>query len=260
MPAISLQYPHHIGEGIYKSYVKFTIFDRFNSKNSTHYGNILLYMPEQVAQPSTVSWDSAPLGLVGDTMVNGGDAQRALDMVKKTMTGAFYSLASKGASQVGGNITAEDLQGAMANKVSNPYLAILFKGIDFRTFQFSFKFVPHSEEECKTIYAIIQEFRKAALPEKLDNGSYLGYPRELEVCYMHNGQANKWLHKFKRCIIKEIDINYTGSGQWTVLRNGFPAETVLNMTFTEREIVTRNDVGLDGNSDSSVTDSINHGY
>lgn len=243
MATSSYVYPDNLGNGTYKSYVLFSIFDRHNAAQSTHYANISLYMPESITQPSTISWDSAPLGIVGNTMVSKNVSyDNAKDIVQRMFEGAGYNIMSKGASWFGGNVSSDDLRGAMEGKIVNPYLTILFKGVDFRTFQFSFKFIPHNKKECETIYSIIQEFRKAALPEKLDTGVYLGYPREVDVKYMCYDKENKWLHKFKRCIIKEIDINYTGAGHWTVLRNGFPAETVLNMTLTEREIVVRNDL------------------
>lgn len=51
-----------------------------------------------------------------------------------------------------------------------------------------------------------------------------------------------YLHRFKRSVITELTLDYTGTGMWTMLRNGFPTETVLTITLGEIEMVVREDV------------------
>lgn len=64
----------------------------------------------------------------------------------------------------------------------------------------------------------------------------------MDIQYQWQDSNNIFIHKFKRSVITSIDIDYTGTGMWTMMRNGFPTETVMNVAFSEIEIVVREDV------------------
>lgn len=154
--------------------------------------------------------------------------------------------AGSGLQQIAGG-AASDLQGLgeqAAGMMLNPYLTQVFRAIDFRNFQYTFRFVPFAPSDCDTILEIINTFRKWALPEGEQGGAsvFLGYPGEVEIEYIFEGGGNPYLHKFKRSVITSIDVNYTGAGMWTMMRNGFPTETVMNVTFSEIQIIVRKDV------------------
>lgn len=64
----------------------------------------------------------------------------------------------------------------------------------------------------------------------------------MEIQYQWHGGENIYLHRFKRSVITELTVDYTGTGMWTMLRNGFPTETILTISLGEIEIVVREDV------------------
>lgn len=236
----------------------FTFFERNSTKDSAMVDTIHLYMPEDFGQPNTVSWDTFQGGQAVVSAASnalGGLQNVAQSVAKETASNAKFSA---GASAVGsisgfGRNMLDFLSGGPTNDLiqinqgvmPNPYLAQIFRGVDFRNFSFTFRLVPFSERDCDTIFDIIKTFRKWSLPSGPAGGAmspYLNYPGEVSIEYSWMGATNQYIHRFKRCVITSLDVNYTGSGMWSMMRNGFPAETVLHMTMSEIQIVVRDDI------------------
>lgn len=238
-----LNYPNNIttDQELNPGWIEFAIYERKSPQSSTPHGYINLYLPEKMNNPNTVSWGNIDAGYMGNLLQGGGSFGEA----SKRFLGNFATGAANVALKSGGSsISADDARAILTGQVKNPYLTAMFKGVDFRTFSMDFKFHPRSEKDCSTIDSIIREFRAASLPpgRAADRSAFLGYPREIEIRYIWRGQDNPFLHKFKRCAIAGIQTDYTGMGSWTVMRNGFPAEIFLSLTFTELEIILRDDV------------------
>lgn len=205
-----------------------------------------LYMPEQFGQPNTVSWDSSFRGGQAVLSAIGGGVHSIADALAKVKGAKAAAQAGAAVQQIASGPTSDlqQLGEGVAGMMLNPYLTQIFRGVDFRNFQFTFRFVPFSEGDCDTIQNILKTFRKWALPEGPQGGAsvYLHYPGEVEIEYIFNGGPNEFIHKFKRSVITSIDIDYTGAGMWTMMRNGFPTETVMRVSLSEIQIVVRKDV------------------
>lgn len=238
-----LHYPSHIGtdDSENPGWIEISIFERKSPKVSVPDSTINLYMPEQLRNPNVVSWGNDSLGTLGNMAVG----QSYDDASNGAISRAFHQVAASAGSYMlkagGGNVSADTLLGA-SGKVKNPFLIALFKGVDFRTFEMEFKFVPFSESDCNSIQNIIKTLRASSLPDNSQGDTILGYPKEFEIRYIWKGQENRYLNKFKRCVLTGIDVNYTGMGQWAVMRNGFPAEIFLTLRFSEIEILLRKDI------------------
>jgi hypothetical protein len=127
-------------------------------------------------------------------------------------------------------------------KILNPYMTLMYRGQNFRVFSFDFRYTPKSERESETIHNIIKTFRKAQHPTT-EGASFLSYPSSVGITFYNSlTGTNKWLHKFKPCVINSISINSSGAGFYAPMRNGFPAETIMNIQFTENEILNRQDI------------------
>jgi hypothetical protein len=156
---------------------------------------------------------------------------------------------------------AEAMFQNVTKQVLNPYMSLTFRGVNFRTFSFEFHFTPKSEKESEEIYEIIKEFKKAQHPET--QGSFFqSYPKEIQITYIHSlsqgnskdfrdrsgkeskmkAGENKWLNKFKKCVLNDVSVNYTSAGFYAPMRNGFPAQTSLHLSFTENELLNRCDI------------------
>ena len=236
-----LQYPMNMdNDAKYPAKIEFHVWERKTSSSSTPKQAISLYMPERLSNPNTVGWDFERIGMMG-TVFSGGDANlNARDVIDKLTSSGLAKVAGLG----GGNVTADQIQGVSTGKLRNPYLTALFRGVDFRTFEFVFKFAPHDERDCERIKEIINTFRINSLPQGSgrDNNAFLSYPNEFEIKYKFLNGDNKWLPKFRRCVLTAIDTDFTGAGMWAMMRNGFPAEINLTLRFSEIEMILSKDV------------------
>lgn len=270
-----LVYPRDLGDpDRFPAWINFSFFKRRDVNGRQMTDKIDLYMPESAENPSTVSWSTEDFGFVGNAIAAtakridgsgfGGITQDVINMANNQAVGLIVargaaSLGSSAAGLLGGDVTAEGLMGVVAGKIPNPYLTMVFKGVDFRSFSFVFKFFPFSEEDCAHIYKIINTFRKNILPGKGDNGAFLTYPMECDISYKWGGAAggdskgqysNRWLHKFKTAYCTAFDVNYTNSGMFSVMRNGFPSEITVAMKWSERSLVTAEDIITTPNGES----------
>jgi hypothetical protein len=237
--------------------IMFTFYERSSTTSSSAEDIVHLYMPEHFGQPNTVSWDS---------QFGGGQALLAAGAGAATLAADAMSWASRRFGSGAGAARIAGFSGAMTGAIQkygraasdigrigelkagvmlNPYLTQMFRGVDLRNFEYTFRLTPFSESDCDDILKIIKIFRKWALPSGPEGGGasiYLNYPGEVEVQYQWAGGENIFLHRFKRSVITELNIDYTGTGMWTMLRNGFPTETLLSVRLGEIEIVVREDV------------------
>lgn len=240
-----LQYPPNIGNPDNQpASIMFSFYERESYKKSSPTDIIHLYMPETAAAPATTSWDAEAFGFVGAT-VSGGRGFSLGDTASRALHQGGANIAAAVVNKMGGQVSAESLMGEMMGKIPNPYITMVFKGVDFRKFQFEFKFAPFSEKDCDIIDAIIKAFRGNSLPpgSGANKGpAFLGYPMEVETKYLWMGKDNPWLHKFKRAVITGVDVNYAAAGQFSSMRNGFPTNINVTINLSEVEIVLRDDV------------------
>lgn len=220
------------------SFVRFDIQERINAKEYRAHRGINLYMPETLENPTNVSWDTQSLGAGGAG--KGGLATGATHLLHQHIHAPIEAMKAKltGGSEASGS----DIIANREQKIINPYLKMLFRGVNFRNFEMTFRFTPHTVEESQTIWQICQEFRAAALPEEESGGYKWKYPREMDITYIYQGRPHPWLNKFKRCVITDAHVNYTSAGHYVSMRNGFPAETELRLQFSEIELLTRKDI------------------
>jgi hypothetical protein len=127
-----------------------------------------------------------------------------------------------------------------AGVIINPYIAMTFQGVGFRSFELTFNFTPHSRTESDSIHKIIKAFRAASLPDEALGGLGLTYPMEIDVEYI--GAGADWLFKYKKCVLTNVDVDYTSVGFYASMDNGFPAQTRMVLRFSENNIITADDV------------------
>lgn len=254
------QYPQNLGDGESQpASIQFQWYTRQKITASTPGDAIVLYMPQSASQPSTVSWDSEAFGLAGRYAydkghgLTGPNLTDAMERVGKELAaGAANSVVKKMYSSLGmdqGGPSIEDVGSAALQQLQNPYLTMVFKGVNFRQFSFQFKFAPFNQSDAAMIYNIIQSFRKNSLPNADTKGSgsqsaFLGYPSECEIQYLWQGQPNPWLNRFKRSVCTKVDVDYTAQGMFAATRDGFPASITMNLDFTELDIVLGDDIQM----------------
>jgi hypothetical protein len=243
-----LWYPDLLQEAqAFPAHIFFAFYERESTMASSMQDTVHLYMPEQFGQPNTVEWEQYEVGATVNSFAKG-----AMNGIQQFLTKGMSTKNQERIGKAQGIVSnygaaAGDLTQLQFGVAPNPYLAQIFRKVNFRSFNYTFKLVPLSEGDCETIQAIIRTFRKWSLPRGPQGGAgagsaYLHYPGEVDIQYMWMGGPNKYIHRFKRSVITSLDVQYTGSGMWSMMRNGFPAETVLQLNFTEIQIVVRDDV------------------
>ena len=208
---------------------------------------IRLFIPENLQTPTAAQYDSQTMGTIGAAMTNfvGGSFGDLKDV------GAGGNLGQSALSEVvqtAGNLlgggAGDVINQAVFGRAANAAKYLLFKGIDFRKFQFQYNFVPRSLQESQNLEEIIQIFRQAMLPDIVSVGFY-DIPQAFDIRYIikdDKGNEVRAMHKFKQCNLEECNVTYGANGRFTLTRDGYPANIQLSLTFSENEQVTRKDI------------------
>lgn len=141
-----------------------------------------------------------------------------------------------------GAFGAGDLSSAIgkaAGVALNPFREVIFEAVDFRSFQFKYKFLPKSAEETRSIKKIIELFRYHMHPELHSSKLFFIYPAEFQITYWYKGTENPFLFKFRPVVLESMDVNYGGE-TFTSFKDGAPTEINLTLLFRETEILTKN--------------------
>lgn len=227
---------------------------------------VLFPVPENLNYNDALKWNEVPVTALGKLLPGiasgamSGDAAGLTDSVQNAAQAGKIGTILKAVEQMGFNANA--VTQGIAGKISNPYAEQIFEGINMRNFDLSWKLVPRSQSEQKSIHDMIKEIRKYALPNYsgsftegvegaggVDNLS----DRWLEVPYIFRLSWKKpgggelvSLPKIKPCVLKNIQVSYTPDSVWaTHLVNGvdpYPVAYNITMNFTETEIITGKDV------------------
>lgn len=141
---------------------------------------------------------------------------------------------------VGGVGTA--FQGAMSSAgfAINPHMAVLFDGVGFRSFTFNYRFIPRNPNEANELKEMIRVMQEAMYPSLPENNRFLfKYPDEFLISLAPKLQETTF--KFKRSVLKDMNVNYNGDGVPRFYDDGNPVVVDISLTFQEVEILTKED-------------------
>jgi len=127
-----------------------------------------------------------------------------------------------------------DLRELSTRTKSNPFRETLFESVDYRRFSFRYRFFPKNEMETNKVKDIIDTFKTHMYPELTPNKLFYVYPSEFDIQYFFGENENNFLHKFTKCALTDMQVNYGGE-QFATFKNGAPVEIGLTLTFTELE-------------------------
>lgn len=126
----------------------------------------------------------------------------------------------------------------------NPGVQVLYRSTNLRAFQFIFLMAPSSLKESQSMESIIKYLRKFAAPNvnKGGGGFLFDTPAEFEIKFYNKGKENTAIPKIRRTVLTDIIVDYTPQGEWSTFRNGYPVSAMLQLTFQEMEIITRDKI------------------
>lgn len=215
-----------------------------------------LYTPDSVSLGQLVSYNSinktealGNLGLSVETISQGASIAEQIQngSAKQSLMGSTFNnpMVAEGIGK-GGESTgalgkgASEMTLAKSGFAKNPQLEVIFKQVEFRTYQFNFTFTPKNAQEAQEVKKIIKFFRKHQLPE-LDQGGagrYFILPSFFQLEHFYQGSSNDNLHKFAPCVLTSIFIDYAPNG-WVTYEDAFPVQTSMVLAFQEIEIMTK---------------------
>ena len=168
--------------------------------------------------------------------------------------GKFFDASGKikdrfmgGAAQAMGVSAVNSMGGILAatmQQIHNPRLEMLYQSTAPRTFTYTFKMNPSSEDESETIQQIIHKFKVASHPSiKQNTGKHvLRYPAEILIKHMSYGKENKYINRIHDCVCTGVTVDYNTEGSFQAHRptgKGAPPATVtLTLNFQETEMMT----------------------
>ena len=224
--------------------------------DSGSYKKMVLYMPEDIAQDATRSWDEASFGplqlaglrAAGTVIGQDGDfwtkiKEAAGDAMDPQNLDALIRGAAAKAGETISGVNQNQITGGLIGQVLNPNLEVMFNRVGLRTFNFRWMLVPRIERESRIIKEMIWQFKKASAPELAQAGWFTTVPHVFRIQYKTGSQANPWLNKIKACALTSIQVNHTASGSWSTLEDGAPTATALQLQFKELKAIMSEDYG-----------------
>jgi hypothetical protein len=218
--------------------------------------NFYLPLPDNLAQAFEVLYDQRDTGIMGEfiksqtgqsvlsSQQNGLSLQNATDVIRNVTKGetknALESIAKRGiyTALSSADESLGGLAGQIAGEIPNPHPTVFFKGMNLRTFSFTWRLIPLNQEDAVNLKRIIDEMKRKILPKS--TGTILRYPDF--VTPIPAGGAAEKIGKYKRCLVRSLSINYTGEGVSAFYYDGHPVSIILTMDFQEVENFTSEDV------------------
>jgi len=138
-------------------------------------------------------------------------------------------------------VNLPDVVSAAAKVSLNPFKEVIFEAVDFRAFNFKYRFFPKSRQEANNVEKIIKLFKFHMHPDLSTNKLFFIYPSEFEIAYFFESNENTYFHKIKPCVLESMDVSYGGE-QFSSFKDGKPTEVNMTLTFRETEILTKKQI------------------
>ena len=118
---------------------------------------------------------------------------------------------------------------------------MIFNGIDYRTFSFTFKFTPRNRDESDVVNGLLHAIKDAMLPKRYGAGTSIAayqVPHEFVIRFMKGTKINPYLDQIGLCACTGVDIDY-GSDKFSTHPSGDPVSIDATLTFRELELMER---------------------
>ena len=216
--------------------------------------SIALPIPSNLADTFSMRVLPTELGSVGNatrdivSMAGEGNltAMGVFETAKSALAGQGTRIAAASLDSLTGTNTAKAIEVA-TGMVVNPRIALAFEGVDLKSHTFTWTLAPRSAAESDKLRKIIQQIKKSALPtfnNSFGQKVFLNYPNVVDVSFL--GTTDGFMYYFKRAMISQVEVNYSGSGAPAFVEGGKPAVVGLTLSMTEIDIHTSEDYGGEG--------------
>lgn len=197
---------------------------------------ITLHLEERPSVKYGINYTDKDMGVLTGALVQGSVAgvAKGSGIIGEGFARAISELLKF--ASLGGN-TLDELRELSTATKTNAFRQALFESVDYRTFNFRYKFFPKSQKETDAIKQIIEMFKIHMHPELSPNKLFFIYPSEFEIRYFFKNDENHYFHKIGTCALTDMQVDY-GGDQFSSFEDGAPTEIGLSLTFRELEQVT----------------------
>ena len=218
-------------------------------------GGIAMYMPASVQVGYKADYTDTDIGgITGDALdaynkFVEGNYKGASEAIFRIPEGAKDSLSNVLLSSVGalpGMGGAKEVSEMQSGEIITDRLELAFKGIQKRSFSYTFKMIPKNEREADEIRKIVFAFKANMLPEFVAgrSGRRLVVPNTFDIQYQYMGVSNEYLHHISTCVLENMSVTYGGDRYKTFNASSKgdgapPVETSITLQFKELELITR---------------------
>ena len=213
-------------------------------------GTILLPIPEGLSDMNRTNWEGSNLNSLAaggiaalDKAVKSSDLQSLLEnplaagqavagsladsargalrgLDKNTRDVISGALIGSAVNALGANVSLNDLTARQEGVILNPNLELLFKGVELRSFTFSFDMTPRSRDESIEIKSIINTFKKRMAPKTTPEGStsgskgiFIGAPEVFNIEFRSGRSKHTFLFSLMTCSSTNLRVNYAVPSQ-----------------------------------------------
>jgi len=204
---------------------------------------ITLHMQERPAVSYGINYQDKDLGILGGLLGVDSAMSESLNAgdMNEGMMARLAIQVAKVPSILPGFGNVADIIQLGAKVKTNPFREVFFEGIDYRKFNFKYKFMPKSVKESEAIFGIIRKFKEHMHPEVAGGGAFFLYPSEFEIAYYYAGSENTYFNKIATCALTDMSVEY-GGDQFSTFQNGDPTEINLTLSFRELELITKESI------------------
>ena len=226
---------------------------------------IAIYMPQTLKFNMQADYGAEEVGMITGAMAKLKDAVNSGKFFGSDL-GSITAQLGKAVSGVGAFATGGLMGGTQAALQRRTGIApaamqeMIFNGIDYRNFSFTFKFTPRSKEESDVVNKILHAIKDAMLPERYGDGSSIAaykVPHEFVIRFMKGTAINPYIDQIGLCACTGVDIDY-GSDKFSTHPSGDPVSIDATLSFRELELMERkryNELRLSASNAPSTRDT-----
>lgn len=209
------------------NYIHFRSKERRLAGPNENLYDIFLYVPDALTDNFTVNYEKAEKGLLEAIVGSLFTDNNEMGMDKGELGQLLLE-----------NAPGSDVIKQAAGKITNPMKFQTFKGVEFRTYSYSFTLRPKNEKESDTIREIVHAFRLSALPGVMgDNDRIYTFPNEWAIRFI--GPFKDYIDYPLVSVCTGVEIDYTGGQAFQSMSDGAPSAITMTLAFTETSTLNR---------------------
>jgi len=204
---------------------------------------ITLHLEERPSVKYGINYQDKDMGILGGFLTDNSSLSQSLSNDGGELGSAFALNVAKIPSIIPGFGSAGlvGLAELSAKVKTNPFREVFFEGVDYRQFNFRYKFMPKDKAESQAVYNIIQTFKEHMHPELSKGGYFYIYPSEFEIVYYYKNKENPYFNRIAQCALTDMSVDYGGE-QFAGFADGSPTEINITLSFRELELLTKDSI------------------